>query len=89
MAQTVVVTSVEDNVEQPLNRRVTISHNATSADPVYDGISIPWVGATVVDDDTADVRVMESAGFTSVSEAVGAGQTDTYTVVLILNPPMT
>ena len=86
VAQTVIVTGVEDHVDQPLNRRVTISHAASSADPVYDGISIPWVSATVVDDDTADVRVVESEGFTSVREAAGVGQSDTYTVVLTSEP---
>ena len=86
VAQTVTVTGVEDNVDQPLNRRVTISHDATSADPVYDGISIPWVSATVVDDDTADVRLVESDGFTLVREPAGAGQTDTYTVMLTSEP---
>ena len=86
VAQTVIVTGVEDHVDQPLNRRVTISHAASSADPVYDGISIPWVSATVVDDDTADVRVVESEGFTSVREAAGAGQSDTYTVALTSEP---
>ena len=44
--------------------------------------------ATVMvnDDDTAAVTIVESGGSTSVSEAAGAGRTDSYTVALATQP---
>ena len=80
--QTVTVTGVDDNVDQSNNRSATISHTATSTDTDYSGIDIDDVTAMVVDDDGAGVTIDESDGSTSVTEATGAGRTDTYTVVL-------
>ena len=84
--QTVTVTGVDDSVNQGGNRSSGISHRASSQDPAYEGISIPWVRATVVDDDTAGVRIIQSDGATAVTEAAGAGQTDSYTVALTSEP---
>ena len=84
--QPVTVSGVDDHVDQRGSRSVTIAHRARSTDPAYEGISILPVSATVTDDDTAGVSVIESDGFTAVSEAAGAGQTDTYTVVLTSEP---
>ncbi len=54
-AQTVIVTGVDDKVDQSGNRSATISHSATSNDAQYNNISISSVKATVtatiVDDD--------------------------------------
>ena len=36
------------NVDQQVNRSVTIGHSSVSYDPAYDGISIPSVSVTVV-----------------------------------------
>ena len=85
-AQTVTVTGVDDNVDQTGNRSVTISHSAASTDANYNGntISIANVTATVVDNDTAAVNI--SPATVSVTEASGAGRTDTYTVVLATRP---
>ena len=85
-AQTVTVTGVEDNVDQPGNRSVTISHSAASTDANYNGntISVANVTATVVDNDTAAVNI--STATVSVTEASGAGRTNTYTVVLATRP---
>ena len=84
--QTVTVTGVDDSVDQSGNRSSGISHRASSQDPAYEEISIPWVRATVVDDDTAGVRIIQSDGATAVTEAAGAGQTDSYTVALTSEP---
>ena len=84
--QTVTVTGVDDSVNQGGNRSSRISHRASSQDPAYEEISIPWVRATVVDDDTAGVRIIQSDGATAVTEAAGAGQTDSYTVALTSEP---
>ena len=85
-AQTVTVTGVDDNTDQPGNRSVTISHSAASTDANYNGntISIANVTATVVDNDTAAVNI--STATVSVTEASGAGRTNTYTVVLATRP---
>ncbi len=85
-AQTVTVIAVDDNGAQSSSRRVTISHNATSSDGNYNNISIPRLIATVVDNDGAGATISESSGSTWVTEAAGAGHTDTYTVVLNSQP---
>ena len=80
--QTVTVTGVDDNTDQTGKRTATISHTATSTDANYEGVHIDDVAAAVVDDDGGGVTIIESNGSTSVTEAFGAGNTDSYTVVL-------
>ena len=84
-AQTVMVTGVDDNVDQSSDRSVTISHGVTSSDGNYNAITITPVMAMVVDDDTAAVAINEF-GSISVNEATGDGRTDTYTVALATLP---
>ncbi len=81
--QTVTVTGVNDDVDNPTSRTSTITHTATSTDTTYKGITIVSVTATVIDDDGAGVAIVESDGSTSVSED---GGTDSYTVVLDTQP---
>ena len=85
-AQTVTVTGVHDNVDQSGNHTAIITHTATSSDAVYNTISIPDVTVTVVDEDTMGVIIKESDDATSVTEEVGAGRTDGYTVMLDSRP---
>ena len=85
-AQTVTVTGVHDNVDQSGNHTAIITHTATSSDAVYNTISIPDVTVTVVDEDTVGVIIKESDDATSVTEEVGAGRTDGYTVMLDSRP---
>ena len=59
----------------------TITHSGSGGS--YDGVSISNVVANVTDDDVASVTVSESGGSTDVTEG---GPTDTYTVVLDLEP---
>ncbi len=84
--QTVTVTGVDDHVDQRASRGVSISHGAASLDNAYDGIIIPAVSATVLDDDTAGVTITESGGTTVVTEGSGASWTDSYTVALTSKP---
>ena len=88
-AQTVTVTGVDDGIDQSSDRTVTISHNATSTDSIYSGIGIDAVTATVRDDDTVGVNIMETDGVTVVTEAAGANHTDRYTVALSSRPTST
>ena len=85
-AQTVTVTGVHDNVDQGGNHTAIITHTATSSDAIYNIASIPDVTVTVVDDDTMGVIIKESDDATSVTEEVGAGRTDLYTVMLDSRP---
>ncbi len=85
-AQTVMVTGVHDNVDQRGNHTAIITHTATSSDAIYNTISIPDVTITVVDEDTMGVIIKESDDATSVTEEVGAGRTDGYTVMLDSRP---
>ena len=86
-AQTVTVTGVDDDVDQSNNRRVTISHTATSTDASYNNISIGAVTVMVVNDDrTGVITVTPSDGSTLVTEALGPTNTDPYTVVLATQP---
>ena len=84
--QTVTVTGVDDDVDQLSDRSVTITHTATSKDDSYNTISIPDITVTAVDDDIMGVTVTESNGSTQVTEAPGAGRTDSYTVALDIQP---
>ncbi len=85
-AQTATVTGVDDDVDQSNNRRVTISHTATSSDASYNNISIGIVTVMVVNDDRTGVTVTPSDGSTLVTEALGPTNTDPYTVVLATQP---
>ncbi len=85
-AQTVTVTGVDDKVDQESNRSTTISHSTTSTDTVYSNITITDVAVVLVDNDGRGVNVTDSDGSTSVTEATGDDNTDTYTVVLNSQP---
>ena len=78
--QTVTVTAVNDAVVEG-SHSGTVTHSASGGG--YDGVSIPNVVATIADNDTASVTVTETSGSTDVEEG---GPTDTYDVVLDLEP---
>ena len=88
-AQTVTVTAMDDSTDQTGNRRVTISHSATSSDGNYNGnaISIPGVTAAVVDNDGAGL-VIDETGTPKRTEVSEDGTTtmDTYRVALATRP---
>ena len=81
-AQTVTVAGVRDDVDNVGDARsTTISHAATSTDTNYAIANAGTVTVSITDDDTAGVRLSESAR--TVGEA---GGTATYTVVLDSEP---
>ena len=80
VAQTVTVTAVNDLVVEG-GHSGTITHSASGGG--YDGVSIASVVATITDNDTPSVTVTETGGSTDVTEG---GATDTYDVVLDLEP---
>jgi hypothetical protein len=85
--QTVTVTGVdEDIIDGSQVTTVTISVDDASSDDVYDPLADQTVSVTTTDDDVAGFTIVESGGSTSVTEAAGGGNTDTYTVVLDAEP---
>ncbi len=80
--QTVTVTAVDDAISEG-GHTATISHTVTSADPIFDGITIAPVSADVTDNDAAAVRVTQTDAATSVTES---GTTDSYSIVLESQP---
>ncbi len=86
VAQTVTVTGVDDLRDNLGARRPSISHTATSSHSSYDNISIPDLRITVLDNETSSVIIQESNGFTSVTEAAGDMNTDTYKVSITSEP---
>ena len=78
--QTVTVTAVNDAIVEG-SHTGTITHSASGGG--YDSVSISDVVANVTDNDAASVTVTETSGSTDVVEG---GATDTYDVVLDLEP---
>lgn len=81
--QTLTVTAVDDAIAEGAHTS-TITHTAASSDTNYNGISIGNVVASVTDNDTAGVTIVESGGSTNVSET--GPTSDTYTIVLTSQP---
>lgn len=81
-AQTVTITAVNDDIDEP-NHNSIITHTATSSDADYEGISIANVTAMVTDNDEAGVLITESDGETKVGEN---GTADVVKVVLESEP---
>jgi len=84
-AQTVNVSAVDDGKDEE-NHTSTITHSVSSDDTNYSHITINSVIVTVVDDDTADITVIETDGSTAVTEG---DTSDYYTVVLQSQPTAT
>ncbi len=87
VAQTVTVTGIDDGqlVDGPQTTTVTIAVDDAASDDEYDPVADETVSVTTTDDDVASFTVTESGGSTSVDED-GAGNTDTFTVVLDNQP---
>ena len=76
-AQTVTVTGVDDNTDNPGGgREVSISHAASSTDPNYTIASTGSVRVTVTDDDATTVTLAATAG--NMEE----GETKEFTITL-------
>ena len=86
--QTVTVTGVDDVVPtmDGSNAYIINTAQATSLDGKYNVINPADVALTNSDNDVPGVLVTESAGTTALTEAAGASNSDTYTVVLTTQP---
>ncbi|MEG5097725.1 FG-GAP-like repeat-containing protein, partial [Microcoleus sp. B13-B4] len=82
VAQTVTVTALDDNVAQGTHSG-TIAHTATSTDANYNAKVIPNVTASITDNDSPGISIVQSAGSTNIAEG---GATATYGVVLTSAP---
>jgi Ca2+-binding RTX toxin-like protein len=80
--KTVTVTAIDDNLAQGTHSG-TIAHTATSTDANYNGKVIPDVTASITDNDSPGVSIVQSAGSTNIAEG---GATATYGVVLTSAP---
>ena len=78
-AQTVTVTGVNDNIDNPVDRSATISHAVAGGG--YGAVVAADVAVTVTDDDGVGITVSEANR--TVAEA---GGTATYTIVLNTQP---
>ena len=79
VAQIVTVNAVDDTHDEAALHGGVITHTATSADANYNGISIDNVVASITDNDTGGVTIVQSGGTTDVSEDGGP---DSYTIAL-------
>ena len=81
--QTVTITAVDDPYAEG-EHYSTIQHTASSADDAYNRITIRSVIATVTDNDTRGISVIETDGGTEVDSE--GTITDTYDLVLSIQP---
>lgn len=80
--QLVNVTAVDNNIADG-TRTETVSHSVYSADAAYNGLSIPGVVITIIDNDAPGISVIQSGGHTRVTEGAGP---DSYSLVLNTEP---
>ena len=78
--QTVTVRGVPNNlVTGSRTVTITVSVDDANSDSAYDDVADKTFTATITDDDTAGITIVQSGGSTTVTEA---GGTDSFTVVL-------
>jgi hypothetical protein len=80
--QTVTVTAVNDDVAEGTHLG-EITHAASSSDTDYNGIAIVDITASITDNDTAGLSIVQSGGTTQAAEG---GSGDTYTIALTSEP---
>ncbi|MEG4343084.1 DUF4347 domain-containing protein, partial [Microcoleus sp. A003_D6] len=80
--QTVTVSAIDDNLAQGTHSG-TIAHTVTSTDASYNAKAMPDVTASITDNDSPGVSIVQSAGSTNIAEG---GATATYGVVLTTAP---
>ena len=83
IAQSVMVTGVDDFVDDGDVPWTAITAPAVSVDPNYSGLDSANVLIVNVDNETAGVTITQSGGSTAVTEG---GATDSFTVVLTSRP---
>lgn len=85
-AYTVTVYAEDDKLEQG-NRLAAITHRAISADAAYHNLPVATLRVGITDDDSANVIITESDGYTSVQEGgTTSDHIDTYTIALTKQP---
>jgi hypothetical protein len=80
--QTVTVSAIDDTVAQGTHSG-TIAHTVTSTDASYSAKAMPDVTASITDNDSPGVSIVQSAGSTNIAEG---GATATYGVLLTSAP---
>ncbi|MEG4091355.1 DUF7948 domain-containing protein, partial [Microcoleus sp. Pol12B4] len=80
--KTVTVTAIDDNLAQGTHSG-TIAHTATSTDANYNAKVIPNVTASITDNDSPGISLVQSEGDTAIAEG---GATDSYGVLLTTAP---
>ncbi len=80
--QTVIVTGVDDNVDDDNVSYTIVTGNAVSSDTKYSGQNPPNVSATNLDNDVAGITVNPTSGL----ETTEAGGQATYSIVLNTRP---
>jgi RHS repeat-associated protein len=78
-----VTVSAVDNLIVDGNRIATIVHTTTSADAIYNGVSITNLDVNITDNDVAGLVIAQSGGATIVTEG---GASDSYTIALSSQP---
>jgi Bacterial Ig domain/Putative Ig domain len=81
--QTVTLQTIDDQVAEGPHLG-TVTHSASSADAVYNGISISGVTATIIDDDFAGIDLEPSPLAGDLSEQTGSSAT--FTTELVSRP---
>jgi len=80
--RTVTVTAIDDNVAQGTHSG-TIAHTVTSTDANYNAKVIPNVTASITDNDSPGISIVQSEGETAIAEG---GATDSYGLLLTTAP---
>lgn len=76
--QTVTLAAIDDAAVEGTHSAL-ITHTVSSSDPLYQGVGVPNVPATITDNDGPQLVVTHSGGNTTITEGNG---TDTFTVQL-------
>lgn len=82
VAQTVTLSAADDGATENVHTAAVV-HTVASADLKFNGISVPSVSASIVDNDGPQITVTHSSGSTQVTEG---GATDTISIVLTQAP---
>jgi hypothetical protein len=80
--KTVTVTAIDDNLAQGTHSG-TIAHTVTSTDANYNAKVIPNVTASITDNDSPGISIVQSEGETAIAEG---GATDSYGLLLTTAP---
>ncbi len=81
--QSITVNAAADTTTEG-NHTSTITHgNAVSTDPAFSGLPVPFLLASITDNDGPQVQLVETGGSTTVVEG---GTSDTFTIALSQAP---